>query len=94
MKKLFNNRPWKKWKTRKASFIGVLLFLMLYTGVSFLLSWFDHSIDETVTVEVFKTGRWVIITGTSIVLADSASKLAKSKKNVVEYTEEEEEQGE
>lgn len=77
MKELFNNKPWKKWKTRKASFIGVLLFLVLYTAISFVLSWFDHTIDDTVTTEVFKTGRWVIVTGTSIVLADSASKLLK-----------------
>lgn len=91
MKKFFNNKPWKKWKTRKASFIGVLLFLVFYTAVSFVLSWFDHAIDETVTTEVFKTGRWVIVTGTSLVLADTASKLSKSKKveEEVEYTEEE-----
>lgn len=91
MKKFFNNKPWKKWKTRKASFIGVLLFLVFYTAVSFVLSWFDHAIDETVTTEVFKTGRWVIVTGTSLVLADTASKLSKSKKveKEVEYTEEE-----
>lgn len=79
MKELFNNKPWKKWKTRKASFIGVLVFLTLYTVFSFILSWFDHGIDATVTTEVFKTGRWVIMTGTSIVLADSASKLIKKR---------------
>lgn len=89
MKEFLNNKPWKKWKTRKASFIGVLLFLVFYTGISFLMSWFDHSIDDTVTTEVFKTGRWVIVTGTSLVLADTASKLSKSKKEKVEYTEEE-----
>ena len=89
MSKFFNNRPWKKWKTRKASFIGVLLFLVFYTAISFVMSWFDHAIDETVTTEVFKTGRWVIVTGTSLVLADTASKLSKSKKEKVEYTEEE-----
>lgn len=89
MKGFFTNRPWKKWKTRKASFIGVLLFLVLYTGISFLMSWFDHAIDDTVTTEVFKTGRWIIVTGTSLVLADTASKLSKSKKEKVEYTEEE-----
>ena len=77
MKELFKNRPWKKWRTRKATFIGVLLFFMLYTGFSFILSWYDHAIDTTVTTEVFKTGRWVIMTGTSIVLADSVSKLLK-----------------
>ena len=75
MKEFFSNKPWKKWKTRKASFIGVLLFLALYAGISFVLSWFDHGVDSTVTTEVFKTGRWVIVTGTSIVLADCASKM-------------------
>lgn len=77
MKELFSNKPWKKWKTRKASFIGVLLFLVIYVTISFILSWFDHAIDTTVTTEVFKTGRWIITTGTSIVLADSISKCLK-----------------
>lgn len=79
MRELFKNKPWKKWKTRKASFIGVLVFLILYTIFSFIMSWHDHTIDTTVTTEVFKTGRWVIMTGTSIVLADSVSKLIKRK---------------
>lgn len=77
MKEWIKNRPWKKWRTRKVTFIGVLLFLVIYTAISFILSWHDHAIDTTVTTEVFKTGRWVILTGTSIVLADAASKLLK-----------------
>lgn len=77
MKEWIKNRPWKKWKTRKVTFIGVLLFLLIYTTISFILSWYDHAIDTTVTTEVFKTGRWVIMTGTSIVLADSVSKILK-----------------
>lgn len=84
MKNIFNNKPWKKWKTRKTSFIGVLIFLILYTIFSFILAWFDHNIDTTVTTEVFKTGRWVIMTGTSIVLADSASKLVKKREDELE----------
>lgn len=79
MKEILKNKPWKKWKTRKASFIGVLVFLIVYTVFSFIMSWYDHTIDTTVTTEVFKTGRWVIMTGTSIVLADSVSKLIKRK---------------
>lgn len=77
MKEWIKNRPWKKWRTRKVTFVGVLLFLVIYTVISFILSWYDHAIDTTVTTEVFKTGRWVILTGTSIVLADAASKLLK-----------------
>lgn len=77
MKEWIKNRPWKKWRTRKVTFVGVLLFLVIYTAISFILSWNDHAIDTTVTTEVFKTGRWVILTGTSIVLADAASKLLK-----------------
>ena len=77
MKEWIKNRPWKKWRTRKVTFIGVLLFLIIYTVISFILSWYDHAIDTTVTTEVFKTGRWVILTGTSIVLADAASRLLK-----------------
>lgn len=77
MKEWIKNRPWKKWRTRKVTFVGVLLFLVIYTVISFILSWYDHAIDTTVTTEVFKTGRWVILTGTSIVLADAASKFLK-----------------
>ncbi len=84
MKEWIKNRPWKKWRTRKVTFVGVLLFLVIYTVISFILSWYDHAIDTTVTTEVFKTGRWVILTGTSIVLADAASKLLKKDEDVLD----------
>nr|DAU29384.1 MAG TPA: hypothetical protein [Caudoviricetes sp.] len=82
MKEWIKNRPWKKWRTRKVTFVGVLLFLVIYTIFSFIMSWYDHAIDSTVTTEVFKTGRWVIMTGTSIVLADAASKLLKKQEDL------------
>lgn len=72
----------EKWRTRKVTFVGVLLFLVIYTIFSFIMSWYDHAIDSTVTTEVFKTGRWVIMTGTSIVLADAASKLLKKQEDL------------
>ena len=64
------------------TFVGVLLFLVIYTIFSFIMSWYDHAIDSTVTTEVFKTGRWVIMTGTSIVLADAASKLLRKQEDL------------
>jgi hypothetical protein len=82
MKEWIKNRPWKKWRTRKVTFVGVLLFLVIYTIFGFIMSWYDHAIDSTVTTEVFKTGRWVIMTGTSIVLADAASKLLKKQEDL------------
>lgn len=82
MKEWIKNRPWKKWRTRKVTFVGVLLFLVIYTIFSFIMSWCDHAIDSTVTTEVFKTGRWVIMTGTSIVLADAASKLLRKQEDL------------
>lgn len=82
MKEWIKNRPWKKWRTRKVTFVGVLLFLVIYTIFSFIMSWYDHAIDSTVTIEVFKTGRWVIMTGTSIVLADAASKLLRKQEDL------------
>jgi hypothetical protein len=82
MKEWIKNRPWKKWRTRKVTFVGVLLFLVIYTIFSFIMSWYDHAIDSTVTTEVFKTGRWVIMTGTSIVLADAASKLLRKQEDL------------
>lgn len=82
MKEWIKNSPWKKWRTRKVTFVGVLLFLVIYTIFSFIMSWYDHAIDSTVTTEVFKTGRWVIMTGTSIVLADAASKLLRKQEDL------------
>lgn len=82
MKEWIKNRPWKKWRTRKVTFVGVLLFLVIYTIFSFIMSWYDHAIDSTVTTEVFKTGRWVIMTGTSIVLADATSKLLRKQEDL------------
>lgn len=82
MKEWIKNRPWKKWRTRKVTFVGVLLFLVIYTIFSFIMSWYDHAIDSTVTTEVFKTGRWVIMTGTSIVLVDAASKLLRKQEDL------------
>ena len=82
MKEWIKNRPWKKWRTRKVTFVGVLLFLVIYTIFSFIMSWYDHAIDSTVTTEVFKTGRWVIMTGTSIVLSDAASKLLRKQEDL------------
>lgn len=82
MKEWIKNRPWKKWRTRKVTFVGVLLFLVIYTIFSFIMSWCDHAIDSTVTTEVFKTGRWVIMTGTSIVLADASSKLLRKQEDL------------
>lgn len=82
MKEWIKNRPWKKWRTRKVTFVGVLLFLVIYTIFSFIMSWYDHAIDSTVTTEVFKTGRWVIMTGTSIVLADAVSKLLRKQEDL------------
>lgn len=82
MKEWIKNRPWKKWRTRKVTFVGVLFFLVIYTIFSFIMSWYDHAIDSTVTTEVFKTGRWVIMTGTSIVLADAASKLLRKQEDL------------
>lgn len=82
MKEWIKNRPWKKWRTRKVTFVGVLFFLVIYTIFSFIMSWYDHAIDSTVTTEVFKTGRWVIMTGTSIVLADAVSKLLRKQEDL------------
>nr|DAZ80162.1 MAG TPA: hypothetical protein [Caudoviricetes sp.] len=84
MKELIKNKPWKKWKTRKISFIAVLLFLIIYTVITLIFIYFNRSIDSTVTTEVFKTGRWVITTGTSIVLADSISKIIKHNDDEIE----------
>jgi len=84
MKNFLKNKPWKTWRTRKITFVGVLCFLLVYTGLCILLAWYDHTIDSTVTTEVFKTGRWIIVTGTSIVLSDAAAKILKKDDDIDE----------
>ena len=61
------NKPWKKWRTRKITFVGVLFVWVLL--IIFDLVGIEMS--DIIVENVFDKGIWVIGTGTIIVLADS-----------------------
>ena len=69
MKKFLQNKSWKKWTTRKISFIYCLImttFIIIYTGI--LMATTDYIDTATWISESLKQLRFIIGTGTLIVL--------------------------
>ena len=82
MKKLLQNKSWKKWTTRKISFIYCLLmttFIIIYTGI--LMATTDYIDTAAWISESLKQLRFIIGTGTLIVLLpfDALEKLLMCK---------------
>ena len=73
--KLFNNRPWKGWKTRKISFIGVCLIWLIYA----VLGMFKAEIDVAVLDFIYKAGVWILGFGTTLVVADKTADMLRGK---------------
>ena len=71
------NRPWKKWKTRKATLIFSVLCVCAYIVIGILMGFLDHSLDSTLTEQVFSFFKWLVITGCAI----TVSKVIKGKTN-------------
>ena len=69
MKKFLQNKSWKKWTTRKISFIYCLImttFIIIYTGILMATT---NYIDTAAWIsESLKQLRFIIGTGTLIVL--------------------------
>lgn len=69
MKKIFNNRPWKEWPTRKVSFTVVSLLWLAYA----IAGMFGIEPNETITKTiVFEGGKWILTFGIILVLSDKA----------------------
>ena len=69
MKKFLQNKSWKKWTTRKISFIYCLImttFIIIYTGI--LMATTDYVDTAAWISESLKQLRFIIGTGTLIVL--------------------------
>ena len=69
MKKFLQNKSWKKWTTRKISFIYCLImttFIIIYTGI--LMATTDYIDTAAWISESLKQLRFIIGTGTLIVL--------------------------
>ena len=65
-----NNKPWKEWKTRKLSFVGVVCFWIIYIVFALVLSAFGILIPDTITDNVFTAGEWIVGSGCFITVAD------------------------
>lgn len=93
MRKLFNNRPWKEWPTRKLAFTVVSLVWLAYAIAGLT----GQDTNETITTTiVYKGGIWILTFGIILVLSDKvAEKLLKLFKNhkLEDYSEEDEEDG-
>ena len=82
MKKLLQNKSWKRWTTRKISFIYCLImttFIIIYTGILMATT---NYIDTAAWIsESLKQLRFIIGTGTLIVLLpfDALEKFLMSK---------------
>lgn len=87
MKKMFSNRPWKEWPTRKVSFTVVSLLWLAYA----IAGMFGVEPNETITeLIVFHGGKWILTFGIVLVLSDKAGEKVIqifSRKNS-SYTEE------
>ena len=69
MKKIFNNRPWKEWPTRKISFTVVSLLWLAYA----IAGMFGIEPNEIITKTiVFEGGKWILTFGIILVLSDKA----------------------
>ena len=71
------NKPWKEWKTRKATLIFSVLCICVYTAVGIVMGFLDHSLDSTLTEQVFNFFKWLVVTGCAI----TVSKVIKGKTN-------------
>lgn len=78
MKKLLNNKPWKKWKTRKFAFIFSLVVFVVYTIVCIIMLSNGLLLDSTLTIEVISFLKWVVTTGCLVVIFDKGTSCAKS----------------
>ncbi len=68
------NKPWKKWKTRKATLIFSIFCVCLYTIVGIIMGFCDKSIDGTLTEQVFSFFKWLTITGCAITITGAIKK--------------------
>lgn len=75
--KLFNNVPWKGWKTRKRAFIGVCLIWLIYA----ILGVFGVEIDTAFLDFIYKAGTWILGFGTSIVVSDKVAEILRGKES-------------
>ena len=67
---MIKNKPWKKWRTRKVTFVGVLFIWLLLLALDLI----GVEINEIIIENLFDKGAWVITTGTLLVLREPRKK--------------------
>lgn len=78
MKKLFNNRPWKAWKTRKFAFMFSLVSFVVYSIVCIIMLSNELLLDSTLTTEVIGFLKWVVTTGCLVTIVDKSASCVKA----------------
>lgn len=66
---MFKNKPWKEWKTRKATLIFSIFCICIYILIGIYMGFQDKILDATLTTEVFSFFKWLVITGCTITVA-------------------------
>lgn len=84
---MFKDKPWKEWKTRKATLIFSIFCVCLYIGIGIYMGFQDKVLDATLTSEVFGFFKWLVITGCTITIAKVFKGDKDSEHNEVSYDE-------
>lgn len=66
---MFKNKPWKEWKTRKATLVFSIFCICIYILIGVYMGLQDKVLDSTLTTEVFDFFKWLVITGCTITIA-------------------------
>jgi hypothetical protein len=74
---IMKNKPWKKWKTRKAILIFSIFCICTYIITDIIMTFYDKPLDSTLTEQVFEFFKWLTLTGCAITIA----KVAKGNTN-------------
>lgn len=76
MRELIKNKPWKAWKTRKITFC----YMLILGTAAIIVSGFLTNFSESWLDLVLKFCKFVVGTGTILILAPSFDALVKVKK--------------
>lgn len=80
IKNLFNGKKWNSVRTRKKVLLFTISAVMIYTALNLLMTGFGLTPDSVLTSELFGFCKWLVVTGTSITLAE---KVVPAKKDTI-----------
>ena len=68
------NKPWKKWKTRKATLIFAIVCVCIYSVISIIMVCCNKAPDGTLTEQIFSFFKWLVVTGCAITITSGAAR--------------------